>query len=40
MAKRGLGASSMYAEALAEGTKSSIPIAADANTYKQMIFNQ
>jgi hypothetical protein len=40
MAKRGLGASSMYAEALAEGVlKSSIPIAAaDANTYKQMIF--
>ena len=40
MAKRGLGASSMYAEALAEGVlKSATPIAAaDANTYKQMIF--
>jgi hypothetical protein len=40
MAKRGLGASSMYAEALAEGImKSAIPIAtADAATYKQMIF--
>ena len=40
MAKRGLGASSMYAEALAEGVlKSAVPIAAaDANTYKQMIF--
>ena len=40
LAKRGLGASSMYAEALAEGVlKSATPIAAaDANTYKQMVF--
>ena len=40
MAKRGLGASSMYAEALAQGIlQSAVPIAAaDANTYKQMIF--
>jgi len=40
MANRGLSASSMAAEALAEGImQSAIPIAqADANTYKQMIF--
>ena len=40
MAKRGMGASSMYAEALAEGImNSATPIAAaDANTYKAMIF--
>ena len=40
MAKRGLGASSMYAEALAQGIlQSAVPIAAaDASTYKQMIF--
>ena len=40
MQSRGMGASSMMAEALAEGImKSAIPIAsADAETYKQMIF--
>ena len=40
MANRGLSASSMAAEALAEGImNSAIPIAkADADTYKQMIF--
>ena len=40
MANRGLSASSMAAEALAEGImNSAIPIAAqDAATYKQMIF--
>tara|TARA_R100001460_G_scaffold100528_1_gene144212 strand:+ start:531 stop:1922 length:1392 start_codon:yes stop_codon:yes gene_type:complete len=40
MAKRGLGASSMYAEALAQGImQSATPIAAaDAATYKEMIF--
>ena len=40
MAKRGLGASSMYAEALAQGVlQSATPIAAaDAQTYKEMIF--
>ena len=40
MAERGMGASSMMAEALAEGImKSAIPIAAaDAATYKEMIF--
>ena len=40
MAKRGLGASSMYAEALAQGVmQSATPIAAaDAATYKEMIF--
>ena len=40
LAKRGLGASSMYAEALAEGVlRSATPIAAaDAQTYKQMVF--
>ena len=40
MAKRGLGASSMYAEALAQGVmQSAIPIAQqDAQTYKEMIF--
>ena len=40
MAKRGLGASSMYAEALAQGVmQSAIPIAAqDAASYKEMIF--
>jgi len=40
MQERGMGASSMMAEALAEGImKSAIPIAAaDAETYKQMIF--
>ena len=40
MAKRGMGASSMYAEALAQGVmQSAIPIAAqDAATYKEMIF--
>ena len=40
MQARGLGASTMLAEALAEGIlRSSIPIAqADANTYKQVIF--
>ena len=40
LAKRGLGASSMYAEALAQGVlQSATPIAAaDAQTYKEMIF--
>ncbi|MDP7621145.1 MAG: hypothetical protein QGH27_04190 [SAR324 cluster bacterium] len=40
MAKRGMGASSMYAEALAQGVmESAVPIAAqDAATYKEMIF--
>ena len=40
MAKRGMGASSMYAEALAQGImQSAVPIAAqDAATYKDMIF--
>ena len=40
MAKRGLGASSMYAEALAQGVmQSAVPIAAqDAAAYKDMIF--
>jgi hypothetical protein len=40
MAKRGMGASSMYAEALAQGVmQSAVPIAAaDAQTYKEMIF--
>ena len=40
MAKRGLGASSMYAEALAQGVmQSAVPIAAqDASSYKEMIF--
>ena len=40
LAKRGLGASSMYAEALAEGVlRSATPIAAaDAQTYRNMIF--
>jgi hypothetical protein len=40
LAKRGLGASSMYAESMAQGIlQSAIPIAAaDADTYKQMIF--
>ena len=40
MQARGLGSSTMLAEALAEGIlRSSIPIAqADANTYKQVIF--
>ena len=40
MQERGLGSSSMMAEALADGLlTASIPIAqADANTYKQMIF--
>ena len=40
MQARGLGASTMLAEALAEGIlKSSVPIAAaDAETYKQVIF--
>ena len=40
MAKRGLGASSMYAESLAQGImQSAIPIASqDAQTYKEMIF--
>ena len=40
MAKRGLGASSMYAEAMAQGImQSAVPIAAqDAATYKDMIF--
>ena len=40
MAKRGLGASSMYAEAMAQGImQSATPIAAqDAATYKDMIF--
>ena len=40
MQSRGLGASTMLAEALAEGIlKSSVPIAAaDAETYKQVIF--
>jgi hypothetical protein len=40
MQARGLGASTMLAEALAEGIlKSSVPIAAaDADTYKQVIF--
>jgi len=40
MQERGMGASSMMAEAMAEGImKSAVPIAAaDAETYKQMIF--
>ena len=40
MAKRGMGASSQYAEALAQGImQSAVPIAAqDAATYKEMIF--
>ena len=40
MAKRGMGASSMYAEAMAQGIlQSALPIAAqDAATYKEMIF--
>jgi len=40
MAKRGMGASSMYAEALAQGVmQSAVPIAAqDAASYKEMIF--
>ena len=40
MAKRGMGASSMYAEALAQGVmQAAVPIAAaDAQTYKEMIF--
>ncbi len=40
MAKRGMGASSMYAEAMAQGImQSAVPIAAaDAQTYKEMIF--
>jgi len=40
MAKRGMGASSMYAEALAQGVmQSAVPIAAqDAAAYKDMIF--
>jgi len=40
MAKRGMGASSMYAEALAQGVmQSAIPIAAqDAAAYKEIIF--
>jgi hypothetical protein len=40
MAKRGLGASSMYAEALAQGVmQSAVPIAAqDAAAYKEMVF--
>ena len=40
MAKRGMGASSMYAESMAQGImQSAIPIAAqDAATYKDMIF--
>ena len=40
MAKRGMGASSMYAEALAQGVlQAATPIAAaDAQTYKEMIF--
>ena len=40
MAKRGMGASSMYAEAMAQGImQSAVPIAAqDAATYKEMIF--
>ena len=40
MQERGMGASSMMAEALAEGImKSAVPIAkADADSYKQMIF--
>jgi len=40
MAKRGMGASSMYAEALAQGVmQSAVPIAAqDAAAYKEMIF--
>jgi len=40
MAKRGMGASSMYAEALAQGVmESAVPIASqDAATYKEMIF--
>ena len=40
MAQRGMSASTMYQEALAEGlVKAAIPIAqADAETYKQMIF--
>ena len=40
MAKRGMGASSMYAESMAQGImQSAVPIAAqDAATYKEMIF--
>ena len=40
MAKRGMGASSMYAEAMAQGImQSAVPIAAqDAASYKEMIF--
>ena len=40
MAKRGMGASSMYAESMAQGImQSAMPIAAqDAATYKEMIF--
>ena len=40
MAKRGLGASSMYAEALATGVmQAAVPIASqDAQTYRDMIF--
>ena len=40
MAKRGMGASSMYAEALAQGVmQSAVPIAAqDAASYKEMVF--
>ena len=40
MAKRGMGASSMYAEALAQGVmQSAVPIASqDAAAYKEMIF--
>ena len=40
MAKRGMGASSMYAEALAQGVmQSAVPISAqDASSYKEMIF--
>ena len=40
MAKRGMGASSMYAEALAQGVmQSAVPIAAqDAAAYKEMVF--
>ena len=40
MAKRGMGASSMYAESLAQGVmQAAVPIASqDAQTYKDMIF--
>ena len=40
MAKRGMRASRMYAEALAQGVmKAAVPIASqDAATYKEMIF--